>query len=262
MSLNPQLVGNIIARVLRISKSNENSKGFLPTSHINMILGEPAGNINKDDFYGFFHRLNLFANLEGTTIVPSCTSMLPMLPVDRATLEWKRSFFLAYFPMNFWNDFSTVFLTSFTPEKDIEYSFTTAASNVINPVTLQSGAKLFVWKHNILLLLSDKSVFYVLLDSSSCNSKDGYFYRHIDVWMCGSLEIQAQLMSTACDTFQSVSDYVMYIHNTYVYTEFKITDGPIFEQVFCHLENYVSHFGTTCQISQNSNVVLYAKCVT
>ena len=210
VSLNPQLVGNIIVRILRISKSDESSKGFLPTSHINMILGEPVGNISKDDFYGFFRHLNLFANVEGTTIVPSCTSILSMLPVDRATLEWKRSFFLAYFPMNFWNDFATVFLTSLIPEKDIEYSFTTASPNVINPVTLQSGARLFVWKHNILLLLNDKSTFYIFLESGSCDSEDGYFYRHIDIWMCGSLEVQAQLMSTASDAFQSVSVYVLY----------------------------------------------------
>ena len=170
-----------------------------------MILGEPVGNISRDDFHSFFHHLNLFADVEGTTIVPSCTPTLSMLPVDRETLEWKRSFFLAFFPMNLWNDFATMLLVSLTPEEDMEFSLTSAMPNNVNPITLQSGTKLFVWKHNILMLLNDKSTFYVCLDSSYCDAADEYLYRRIDIWVCGSLEVQTKLMSTASSAFESVS---------------------------------------------------------
>ena len=179
--------------------------GFLPTSHINMMLGEPVGNISKDDFYSFFHHLNLFADMEGITIVPSCTPTLQLLPVDRGTLEWKRSFFLAYFPMNLWNDFATVLLTSLTPVEDMEFSLTSVTPSNVNPIILQSGTKLFVWKHNILMILDDMSTFYVCLDCSCCEPEDEYLYRRIDVWVCGSLEIQAKLMSTVSSAFESVS---------------------------------------------------------
>lgn len=205
VSLNPQLVGNIISRILRISKSDGNSTGFLPTSHINMILGEPVGNISKDDLYSFFHHLNLFADIEGTTIVPSCTPTLQILPVDHGTLEWKRSFFLAYFPMNLWNDFATLLLMSLTPVEDMEFSLTSVTSNNVNPITLQSGTKLFVWKHNILMLLDNTSTFYICLDSSCCEAEDEYLYRRIDIWVNGSLEVQAKLMSTVSNAFESVS---------------------------------------------------------
>ena len=170
-----------------------------------MILGEPVGNISKDDFYSFFCHLNLFTDIEGITIIPSCTPILSMLPVDRETLEWKRSFFLAYFPMNLWNDFATMLLAFITPVEDMEFSLTSATPNKVNPIILQSGTKLFVWKHNILMLLDDKSTFYIFLDSRCSATEDEYLYRRIDIWVCGSLEVQAKLMSTACSAFESVS---------------------------------------------------------
>lgn len=205
VSLNPQLVGNIMAHILRIAASDKNNTGFLPTSHINMILGEPVGNISTDDFHSFFEKLNFFVDVEGTTIVPSCTPSSSLLPVDLETLDWKRSFFLVYYPLNFWNDFATMLLTSLTAQEDMEHSLTLAASININPVVLQSGAKLYVWKYHILLLLDDKSTFYIHLDSGSYKAEDRHLYRHIDVWLCGSLETQAKLMAIVSSTFETVS---------------------------------------------------------
>ena len=212
--LSPQLVGNVIARILRIAKSDksntgnnaESNTGFLHISHINMILGEPVGNVSEGDFHNFFHELNLFAIVEGTMIVPSCISDLPRLPtVDLGILEWKRSFFLAYLPVNLWNDFATMLLGSLATEKDMEYSLSSAAPISFNPIILQSGTKLFVWKHSIFMSLDDKPVFYVCLDDGSCESEDEYLYRRIDVKIHGDLEMQARLMGIASNAFEKVS---------------------------------------------------------
>lgn len=170
-----------------------------------MILGEPVGNISEDDFRDFFRELNLFADVEGIMIVPSRTPSLSLLPVDLGTLDWKRSFFLAYLPVNLWNDFATMLLGSVTAQDDMEYSLTSAMSLDVNPIVLQSGTKLFVWKHNILMFLDDKSTFYICLNDSSSGGEDEYLYRRVDVWISGNLEVQEKLMSIASNAFETVS---------------------------------------------------------
>ena len=212
--LSPQLVGNVIARILRIAKpdgsnagnNTGSSVGFLHISHINMILGEPVGNVTEGDFHNFFHELNLFAIVESIMIVPSCISEPARVStIDLGTLEWKRSFFLAYLPVNLWNDFATMLLQSLAAQTDMEYSLSSAAPISFNPIVLQSGAKLFVWKHSIFMSLDDKPVFYVCLDDGCCENDNEYLYRRIDVKMHGDLEMQAQLMGTASNAFEKVS---------------------------------------------------------
>lgn len=206
VSLNPQLIGNIIARILRVATSDGCNTGFIPTLHFAMILGGPGGNVDKDDIVGFFRDLNLFLDVEGTTIVPSCAPSLPILPVDLGTLELKRSFFLAYLPQNLWNDFATMLLMGLVAQNEgMEYSLDAVSSANVNPISLQSGAKLYVWEHNILMTLNDKSTFYVCLDRSPCDAEGEYLYRHIDVWLSGTLEVQAKWMAVVSDVFQTVS---------------------------------------------------------
>lgn len=169
------------------------------------------GNITRDDIHGFFRELNLYADVEGTTVVPSCTPSLTLLPVNFETLEWKRSFFLAYFPVNLWNDFATMLLGSLTVE-GMEFSLNSTTSIDVNPLTLKSGTKLYVWKHNILFTLDNESSFYIYLDSSTCGTEDEYLYRRIDIRISGSLEVQAKLMGITTITFHNVSCLHKYIH--------------------------------------------------
>lgn len=185
-----------------------------------MILGEPLGSVSKGEFYSFFRDLNLFVDVEATTIVASRAPDLTILPVDLGMLDWKRSFFLAYFPLNLWNEFATMLLTFLATQESLEYSLSSSASNSVNnPITLQSGTKLYVWKHNILISFDDTSTFYVSLDSGMCETEN-CLYRRIDVWICGDLELQARMMAIASNTFDTVSSInaslnvynVMYIY--------------------------------------------------
>lgn len=183
-----------------------------------MILGEPVGNISEADFHDFFCELNLFAIVESIMVVPSCISDLAHLPVDLGLLEWKRSFFLAYLPVNLWNDFATMLLRALPSQKDMEYSLSSATAINVNPMILQSSARLYVWKHGIFMLLDDDSMFYVCLDDGCLESKDDYLYRRIDVKISGDLEMQAQLMGIASNAFEKVSYQIhAQMHIWYIY---------------------------------------------
>jgi len=211
VALNPQLLGNIIARILRIT-SAENSKGFIPTSHLHMILGEPSGNITKDDFLCFLSKLNIFVNIDATAIVPCqvpTNHLIKNLPVDIETLNWKRSYFLCCVPSNFWSEFATMLLVSLTMfQTNMEHSFSCATPCDSSPVLLSNGTKLYVWENNVSLFMADGSGLYVCLDYG-CHEAQAYnLCRRIDVRCTGSPEIQEQWMSVVSRVFETVSIYV------------------------------------------------------
>ena len=208
VSLNPQLIGNIIARILRIT-SVENSKGFIPTSHLHMIVGEPAGSITKEDFLFFLDKLNIFVTIDATAVVPSqvpTNHLIKNLPVDIETLDWKRSYFLCCVPSNFWSDFATMLLVSLTmSETNMEHSLSSATPHDSSPVVLSNGTQLHVWENNVSLFMDDGSGLYICVDYG-CHEAQAYnLCRRIDVRCNGSPEVQEQWMSIVSSVFETVS---------------------------------------------------------
>lgn len=214
VALNPQLIGNIIARILRIT-SAENSRGFIPTAHLHMILGEPSGSITKDDFIYFLDKLNLFVTIDATTVVPSqvpTNQLTKNLPVDIKTIAWKRSYFLCCVPSNFWSDLATMLLVSLTMlQTDLEHSFSSDTPSDSSPVVLSNGAKLYIWENNVSLFLDDDddACLYVCVDYGCHKAQTHNLCRRVDVRCNGSPEMQEQWMSIVSRVFETVSVCVL-----------------------------------------------------